>query len=163
MGSLDIRIGAHIGKVARIDARNGAARQNHIVTGKRRLQHFEFIEGEWAVNTTKDGATRNDLAKLIERAVGGQAAIPGACLHVAPCLRIPLGKQRGRHPFTAGVPRPQEHPAHRALHRTIANALQRFLERLSVIDIESSAPMSAFAVAIGAKADMGSCTAHACL
>ncbi len=38
--------------------------------------------------------------------------------------------------------------------------VQGFLERLSVIDIESGAPMSAFAVAIGGKADMPFCTAY---
>jgi hypothetical protein len=41
----------------------------------------------------------------------------------------------------------QEHPAYGAIYRTVANSLQRFLERLSVIDI-ASAPMSAFAGSI---------------
>ena len=60
----------------------------------------------------------------------GQARLPGASPHAAARLRVPPGKQGRRHPYVAGLSRPQEHPAHRALHRAFADPVQGVLARL---------------------------------
>ena len=41
-----------------------------------------------------------------------------------------LANDGRRYSLAAGLPRPQEHPAHRALHRTVADPVQEFLARL---------------------------------
>ena len=57
----------------------------------------------------------------------GQDAVPGPSAHAAAWLRLCLGQCRSRHPGAAGIAWPQEHPAHRPLHRAGAASVQRFL------------------------------------
>ena len=48
--------------------------------------------------------------------------------HAAPCLWLRPGQCRARHAGAAGLPRSQEHPAHRALHRAGPGSIQELLE-----------------------------------
>ena len=56
--------------------------------------------------------------------------LPGPSAHAAARLRLPAGQQGRRYPQPAGLPRAQEHPAHRALHRAVADPVQGLLARL---------------------------------
>src|SRR5262249_53349412 len=47
--------------------------------------------------------------------------------HDAPRLRLRPGQRRPRHTGAAGLARPQEHPAHGALHRAVAASVQGLL------------------------------------
>ena len=58
---------------------------------------------------------------------GGQAGLQGASAHAATRLRLCAGQQGTRHAGAAGLPRPQEHSAHGALHRAVADTVQGFL------------------------------------
>jgi len=54
-----------------------------------------------------------------------------ASAHAAPCLRLQAGKPGGRYTIAAALPRPQEYPAHRALHRAFPGQVPKFLEGLA--------------------------------
>src|SRR4029077_16161849 len=57
----------------------------------------------------------------------GQAAVPGARSYAPACLWLRAGKCRSRYPLVTGLPRAQEYPAHGAVHRVGADALQGLL------------------------------------
>ena len=76
--------------------------------------------------------TTAGFARMVERAGDrGQAWLQGASAHAAARLRLRAGQQGPRHPRAAGLPRAQEHSAHGALHRAVADAVQGFLARLN--------------------------------
>src|SRR5215510_3338209 len=53
----------------------------------------------------------------------GQDAIPDTSAHAATRLRLCPGERGPRHTGATGLARSQEHPAHRALHRTCAGSI----------------------------------------
>ena len=63
----------------------------------------------------------------------GQAGLQGPPTHVPARLRFSACQPGHRHTHPASVPRPSQHPAHRALHRTVAHALQEPLARLTIM------------------------------
>ena len=69
------------------------------------------------------------FARLLQRA-GKAADDPSSSAHAPARLRLQAGQRRPGHAGAAGLPRPQKHPAHRALHRVVAEPVQRVLERL---------------------------------
>ena len=62
----------------------------------------------------------------------GQAWVQGAPAHAAARLRLHAGQQRARYKGAAGLPRPPQYPAHRAIHRISARSVQKLLARLIV-------------------------------
>ena len=60
----------------------------------------------------------------------GELRVQGASAHAAARLRLCAGVQGARHPCASGLPRPQEHSAHRALHGVVADSFQELLARL---------------------------------
>ena len=82
------------------------------------------------VFTSERGApfTTAGFRKLVARlGVAARLRLPGPPAHAAPRLRLPAREQGRRHPRAAGLPRAQEHPAHRALHRAFTDPVQEFL------------------------------------
>src|SRR5262249_39080654 len=64
----------------------------------------------------------------------GQDAIPDTSAHAAAWLGLCPSQRRPRHTGATGLARPQEHPAHGALHRAVTASVQGLLaliERLS--------------------------------
>ena len=59
-----------------------------------------------------------------------QARDQGAPAHAAARVRLQARQRRRRYAGAAGLPRPQEHPAHRSLHRAGADPVQELLARL---------------------------------
>jgi integrase len=57
---------------------------------------------------------------------GGESGEAYRCspAHASTCLRLRTGEQRTRHACPASLSGPQKHPAHRALHGAIANAVE---------------------------------------
>src|SRR6516164_8629930 len=69
--------------------------------------------------------------RLVQRLGGGrQDAIPDPPPHASPCLRVQARQRWQRHARPAALPRAQEHPAHRSVHRNGTRPIQEFLERL---------------------------------
>src|SRR5262249_25646031 len=62
-----------------------------------------------------------------------QAQNQGSPAHASTRLRLPPSERRTRYPIAAGVPRAQEHPAHRQIYGTSADPIQRLVEGLSQI------------------------------
>ena len=58
---------------------------------------------------------------------GGQAQLQGSPAHAQARLWVRAGQQGARHAGVTGLPWPQEHSAHRAVHRAVADAVQGFL------------------------------------
>ena len=58
---------------------------------------------------------------------GRRAQLQRPSAHVTPRLRLQAGQRWRRHQSVASLPRPPQHPAHDALHRTRANAVQGLL------------------------------------
>ena len=63
---------------------------------------------------------------------GGQAGLQGAPAHAQARLRLRAGQQGARHAGAAGLSRASQHPAHGALHRAVADAIQGFLAEVKV-------------------------------
>ena len=61
-------------------------------------------------------------------------------------MRAQAGERRSRHPVNPSLPRPQEHSAHRALHRTLAGAVSGFLAVTSRYDIRAASNGGGFTV-----------------
>src|SRR5262249_40098604 len=79
-----------------------------------------------------DGARRADDAQSLPCAIrsdrcSGQDAIPDPSAHAAAWLRLCPGQRRPRHTGATGLARSQEHPAYRALHRSVAASVQGLL------------------------------------
>src|SRR5262249_11908190 len=79
-----------------------------------------------------DRAGRADDAQGLPCAIrsdrgSGQDAIPDTPAHAAPRLRLRPGERRPRYAGATGLARPQEHPAHGALHRVVAASVQGLL------------------------------------
>src|SRR5262249_46747208 len=79
-----------------------------------------------------DRAGRADDAQGLPCAIrsdrgSGQDAIPDTSAHAAAWLRLCPSQRRPRHTGTASLAGPQEHPAHGALHRTVAASVQGLL------------------------------------
>src|SRR5262249_15703698 len=55
----------------------------------------------------------------------------GPPAHAAPCLRLHAGRRRQGHAVAASLSGPQEHPAHRPLHRAGTDPIQGLVEGLS--------------------------------
>ena len=95
----------------------------------RRLQREQEPKSPF-VFTSERGApfSTAGFARMVERA-GAEAELgfQGAPAHAAARLRLRAGQQGPRHEGAASVPRPSQHPAHRALHRAIAGTVQGFL------------------------------------
>ena len=88
----------------------------------RRLQREQDPKSPF-VFTSERGApfTTAGFARLGRaRRRCGRARLQGAPAHAAPRLRLCAGQQGPRYARAASVPRPQEHPAHGALHRAVA-------------------------------------------
>ena len=98
----------------------------------RRLQREQEPKSPF-VFTSERGApfTTAGFARMVERAGDrGQARVQGAPAHAAARLRLRAGQQGARYARAASLPRPSQHPAHGALHRAVADAVQGFLARL---------------------------------
>lgn len=65
----------------------------------------------------------------------GRLGLQGPPTHAATRLRIRAGEQGARHSRVAGLPGAQEYPAHRQVHRTIANEVQGFLAITSPVRV----------------------------
>src|SRR5215475_5222575 len=79
-----------------------------------------------------DRAGRADDAQSLPCAIrsdrgSGQDAIPDPSAHATAWLRLRPSQRWPRHQGVAGVARPQEHPAHGALHRAGTGQVQKFL------------------------------------
>jgi hypothetical protein len=70
----------------------------------------------------------------------GRDAFPGASAHAATWLRLRVGQRWSRHSGVTGLSRPQEHPAHGALHRVGTGSVQGFL---AIALVAASRPASA--------------------
>ena len=95
----------------------------------RRLQRDQEPKSPF-VFTSERGApfTTAGFARMIERAgTEAKLGVQGAPAHAAARLRLRSGQQGARHAGAASLPRPPQHPAHGALHRTVADAVQGFL------------------------------------
>ena len=68
------------------------------------------------------------FARMVERA--GAEGLQGTSAHAQARLRLRAGQQGTRYTGLAGVPRPPQHSAHRALYRTKSDALQGLLADL---------------------------------
>ena len=101
----------------------------------RRLQREQEPKATF-VFTSERGApfSTAGFARMVERA-GREAklGVQGAPAHAQARVRLRSGKQGARHARPASLSRPQEHSAHGALHRAIADAVQGFLARLTTI------------------------------
>ena len=76
--------------------------------------------------------TAAGFARMVERAGDrGEARVQGPPAHAPARLRLRAGQQGARHSRSAGLPRPQEYPAHGALHGVVADAVQGFLALIS--------------------------------
>ena len=120
----------------------------------RRLQREQEPKSPF-VFTSERGApfTTAGFARMVERAgVEAELRLQGAPAHAAARLRLRVGRQGPRHARAASLPRPQEHPAHRALHRAAPDAVQGFLEVAAAGDRPAGAPG---AIAIGARGAHG--------
>jgi integrase len=94
----------------------------------RRLQREQEPQSPF-VFTSERGSpfTTAGFARMVERAgCRGQAGIQGAPAHATACLRLRTGQQGARYPRLAGLPGPQEHSAHGALHRAVTRSVQGF-------------------------------------
>jgi hypothetical protein len=113
----------------------------HPLTGKeiRALRQLrrENLQSRYVFNTERGGpVTRAWFLKLLNRlSAVGQAAVPGAPAHAAPCLRVQAGERRRRYARPAALPRSQEHPAHGALHRAALRPVQWVLEGLEDLTV----------------------------
>src|SRR5262249_3911953 len=79
-----------------------------------------------------DRARRADDAQGLPCAIrsdrgSGQDAIPDTSALAAAWLRLCPSQRWPRHTGATGLARPQEHPAHRALHRAVAVSVQGLL------------------------------------
>src|SRR5262245_8648752 len=78
-------------------------------------------------------------------------AIPGPPAHASPCLCVQACQRRPRHAGPAALPRAQEHPAHRQVHRNGARPFQGLLALTAVgagkLGIASPSITLAFAAA----------------
>ena len=94
----------------------------------RRLQREQEPKSPF-VFTSERGApfSTAGFARMVERAGVRQAWLQGPPAHAAARLRLRAGQQGARHARAASLPRPQEHPAHCALHRAVADPVQGFL------------------------------------
>src|SRR6516225_421181 len=70
--------------------------------------------------------TATQVGVLSDRG-SGQDAIADTSAHAAAWLRLCPSQRRPRHTGATGLARPQEHPAHRALHRAVAASVQGLL------------------------------------
>src|SRR6266508_3887996 len=59
-----------------------------------------------------------------------EVSISCTSTHAAACVRLQAGERRAGHARGAALSRSQEYSAHRALHRTVAGAVQVVLGRL---------------------------------
>jgi integrase len=84
------------------------------------------------VFTSERGApfTTAGWRKMVAR-LGVAAWLQGPPTHVPARLRFSACQPGHRHAHPASASRPSQHPAHRALHRTVAHALQEPLARLT--------------------------------
>ena len=82
------------------------------------------------VFTTERGSpfTTAGFARMVERAGEAKLGFQGSPAHAAARLWLRAGKQGPRYAGVAGLPRPQEYPAHGAIHRVVAGQVQRLLE-----------------------------------
>jgi integrase len=72
--------------------------------------------------------TTDSFNWLVKRAgAKSQPALSGTRAHAPSCLWLRAGERRSRYPLVAGLPRAQKYPAHGAIHRAIADAVQGFL------------------------------------
>jgi integrase len=95
----------------------------------RRLQREQDPKPSF-VFTSERGSpfATSGFARLVERA--GESAglgFQGTPSHAAARLRLRSGQQGARYAVATGLPRPQEHSAHRALHRTVTRSVQGLL------------------------------------
>ena len=67
-------------------------------------------------------------------------AFPDPPAHASPCLRVQARQRWPRHPGPAALSRPQEHSAHRPIHRNGARPVQGLLEGLTMAGAGSTAP-----------------------
>ena len=84
----------------------------------RRLQREQEPKSPF-VFTSERGApfSTAGFARMVERAgARGEAWVQGAPAHAQARLWLHAGEQGSRHPRSAGLPRPPQHPAHSALH-----------------------------------------------
>ena len=90
----------------------------------RRLQREQDPKSPF-VFTSERGApfTTAGFARWSAARHCGQARPQGAPAHAAARLWLRLGQQGARHTRAAGLPRPQEHPAHGALHGIVAQSV----------------------------------------
>ena len=99
----------------------------------RRLQREQEPKSPF-VFTSERGApfSTAGFARMVERAgMEAQASVQGAPAHAAARLRLRAGEQGARHARAASLSRAPEHPAHGALHRVVADAVQGFLARVT--------------------------------
>ena len=99
----------------------------------RRLQREQEPKSPF-VFTSERGApfTTAGFARMVERA-GKEAkfSLQGAPAHASARLRLRAREQGARHAGAASLSWPPQHPAHGALHRTVADAVQGFLAGVS--------------------------------
>ena len=95
----------------------------------RRLQREQEPKSPFVFTSERDAPfTTAGFARMVERAgMRLRVRLQGPPPHAAPCLRLRAGQQGPRHAGAPSLPRAQEHPAHRALHRTGADAVQGLL------------------------------------
>ena len=82
------------------------------------------------VFTSQRGApfTTAGFARMLERVCGCRAGLQGSPPHAQARLWLCTGEQGARYAGAAGLPGPQEYPAHGPLHRIVAGSVQGLLE-----------------------------------
>jgi Phage integrase family len=111
----------------------------------RRLQQEQGPKSPF-VFTSERGSpfTTAGFARMVERAgVEAKFGFKVTSTHAAARLRVRIGLQGPRHPGASGVPRAQEHPAHRAIYRAVAYALQGLLAGLTASALGTKAALAA--------------------
>ena len=86
-------------------------------------------------------------------------SVPGPPAHAAACVRLQARQRRPGHARAAALSRPQEHPAHGALHRARGRSLQVRLGRLTawarpLLPLAGSGPVSCAGWHCRAKVDL---------
>ena len=89
----------------------------------RKLQREQVPPSPFVFTSMRKGPfSTAGFARMLERAgIAAGLAFQAHPAHAAPCLRVHVGQQGDGYPDAAGLPGPQEHPAHRALHRAVTH------------------------------------------
>jgi hypothetical protein len=97
--------------------------QGDEIRALRRLQREQGLSSH-VFMTERDGPMTPKAFHALFGRIGSRAKMQFPIHpHAAAWLRLRPSQRRPRHTGATGLARPQEHPAHRALHRTCAGSI----------------------------------------